>query len=145
MRTPVTRVDVGLLVFRLAGLFLLATFGVGKLLNLIAIFRSGQPLAHSGLAPLIHAAGFPAAGLLAVYVPLCECVAAGFVAIGFLTRLAGLALTLSMSGALYVSVRLVEDPLRAALYFLLFGSIALMGPGRLSVDAWLGARRKVTS
>ena len=144
MRAAITRFDVGLLVFRLAGLFLLLTFGVGKLLNLIGTIRSGAPLAQSGLAPLMRAAGFPAAGLLGVYVPLCESIAAGLVAVGLFTRASALALTLSMAGACYVSVRLVEDPLRAAVYFLLFGSIALMGPGRLSIDARRAKRVEVT-
>jgi uncharacterized membrane protein YphA (DoxX/SURF4 family) len=39
-----------------------------------------------------------------------------------------------MAGALYTSVRLDEDWLRAALYLIVFVALALIGPGKFSVD-----------
>jgi uncharacterized membrane protein YphA (DoxX/SURF4 family) len=39
-----------------------------------------------------------------------------------------------MAGALYASVRLDEDWLRAALYLIVFVALALIGPGKFSVD-----------
>jgi hypothetical protein len=38
-----------------------------------------------------------------------------------------------MAGALYVSVRLGEDWLRAALYLIIFISLTLTGPGEFSL------------
>jgi len=121
-------------VLRLGGLLLVSTFGWGKLVGEIRHIVAGENLNQAGLAPLIHSAGFPAAALLAMYVALCESVAASFVAFGFLTRISGLALTLSMSGAFYVSLRLGEEPLRAASYLVLFATLALVGPGSWSLD-----------
>ena len=37
-----------------------------------------------------------------------------------------------MAGALYTSVRLGEDWLRAALYLIIFGALSLSGPGKFS-------------
>jgi uncharacterized membrane protein YphA (DoxX/SURF4 family) len=39
-----------------------------------------------------------------------------------------------MAGALYTSVRLDEDWLRAALYLIVFVALALIGSGNFSVD-----------
>lgn len=134
------RRDLGLLVFRLSGLLLVSTFGWGKLVGEIRHIMAGENLNQAGLAPLIHSAGFPGAAVLAMYVALCESVAASFVALGFLTRISALALTLSMSGAFYVSLRLGEEPLRAAFYLLLFAALALAGAGTWSVDSRLHTR-----
>jgi len=42
-----------------------------------------------------------------------------------------------MIGALYTSVRLGEDWLRAALYFIIFLSLTLTGAGKFSIDQLL--------
>src|SRR5437899_2023735 len=44
---------------------------------------------------------------------------------------------LGMAGALYTSVRLDEDWLRAALYLIVFVTLTLTGPGKFSIDRWL--------
>jgi uncharacterized membrane protein YphA (DoxX/SURF4 family) len=46
-----------------------------------------------------------------------------------------------MAGALYTSVGLGEDWLRAALYLIIFAVLSLTGPGRFSLD-YLLKRKK---
>jgi putative oxidoreductase len=135
------RIDAGLLVLRGASLFLALTFGRQKLLGYIELIRAGQPLASSGLAPLIRAMGLPFPGFLAVCAVLNESVGALFVACGFLTRLAAGVGAVGMAVAFYVSLRLGEEPLRAALYLVIFGVLVLTGPGRYSIDYLLRWRK----
>jgi putative oxidoreductase len=130
-----TQIDVALLALRMgSGLFLVATFGWHKFLGYLLLIRTGHSLATSGLAPLIHKMGFPAPALLAIYAVLNESVGALFVACGLWTRVAAVSAAISMAGALYVSLRLGEEPLRAALYLTMFSALALTGPGKFSID-----------
>ena len=46
-----------------------------------------------------------------------------------------------MAGALYTSVRLGEDWLRAALYLIVFTVLVLTGPGKFSVDHLLQRKK----
>jgi uncharacterized membrane protein YphA (DoxX/SURF4 family) len=46
-----------------------------------------------------------------------------------------------MTGALYTSVRLGEDWLRAALYLIVFTVSVLTGPGKFSVDHLLQRKK----
>jgi uncharacterized membrane protein YphA (DoxX/SURF4 family) len=46
-----------------------------------------------------------------------------------------------MARALYTSVRLGEDWLRAALYLILFTTLVLTGPGKFSVDRLLQRKK----
>jgi hypothetical protein len=46
-----------------------------------------------------------------------------------------------MAGALYVSLRLGEDWLRAALYLIIFSTLALAGPGRFWIEQLIDRRR----
>ena len=48
---------------------------------------------------------------------------------------------LGMAGALYTSVQLREDWLRAALYMIIFVALIFTGPGKFSVDHLL--KRKI--
>lgn len=138
-----TRIDWGLLVLRGAGCFLVATFGWSKVRDLVAEIARGVPLNQAGLAPLIHGMGFPFAGLLAVYVTLCESLAAVLVASGLWTRAAAACLAVSMTGAFFYSARVGEEPLRALLYLTVFAALALTGPGKLSIDhRWITASSK---
>ena len=54
-----------------------------------------------------------------------------------LPRFAAASLALGMIGALYTSVRLGEDWLRAALYFIILLSLTLTGAGKFSIDRLL--------
>jgi len=138
------RIDAGLLVLRGAGLFLAITFGRQKLLGYIELVRTGQSLSSSGLAPLIRAMGLPAPGFLAICAVLNESIGALFIAGGFLTRLFSAVGALGMAVAFYVSLRLGEEPLRAALYVIIFAGLAVTGPGKYSVD-FLARRRRLTA
>jgi uncharacterized membrane protein YphA (DoxX/SURF4 family) len=46
-----------------------------------------------------------------------------------------------MAGALYSSVRLGEDWLRAALYLIVFIALSLTGAGKFSIDRLLHVRK----
>lgn len=95
---------------------------------------------HPPGSPLIAHVGFPLPIILALWITLNESIGAFFVGIGFLTRFATASLALGMVGALYNSVRLDEDWLRAALYFIIFVSLTFTGPGKFSIDRWLKLR-----
>jgi putative oxidoreductase len=135
-------IDVGLLVLRGAALLLALTFGVQKVLVYAALIHAGESLSTSGLAPLIRTMGFPFPACLAVCVVLNESLGALFMACGFLTRSAATLGVLGMSGALLTSLRLGEEPIRAALYLVAFLTLAVAGPGRFSVDHFLNSRLK---
>jgi putative oxidoreductase len=127
-------VDIGLLILRSSGLFLLVTCGWQKLFGLAQIIHAGASLSSAGLGPLIREAGFPAPALAAVYVTLSESILALLIALGLFTRLSAACAALSMAGAFYFSLRIGEEPLRAALYLLIFGALVLTGPGRFSIE-----------
>ncbi len=137
-----THVDGALLALRMgSGLFLVATFGWHKFLGYLLLIRAGDSLVTSGLALLIQKMGLPAPGLLAIYAVVNESVGALFVACGLWTRVAAFCAALSMAGALYISLRLGEEPLRAALYLTMFSTLALTGPGKFSIDYMVDRRR----
>lgn len=133
--------DLGLLILRCAGLLLAATFGVQKIGWYWTGLHAGKDLSHIGLATLIARMGFPVPVLLALWVTFNESIGAFLIGCGFLTRTFAASAALGMAGALYVSVRLEEDWLRAALYMIAFTAIAFTGPGKFSVDHLL-ARNK---
>ena len=136
------RTDIGLLLLRGAALFLALTFGRQKFLGYIELIRSGASLSTSGLAPLIRAMSLPAPALLSVCAVLNESLGALCIAAGVLTRPAALVGAFGMAVAMYVSLRLGEEPLRAALYLIAFLTLAISGPGRFSIDHWMQARVK---
>jgi uncharacterized membrane protein YphA (DoxX/SURF4 family) len=133
-----TSENIGLLILRSSGLFLLLTFGWQKLFGLAQIIHAGASLSSAGLGPLIRDVGFPAPALAAVYVTLSE----SMIALGLFTRLSAACAALSMAGAFYFSLRVGEEPLRAALYLLIFGVLALTDPGKFSIDHLLKSRVK---
>src|SRR5262249_25610697 len=134
-------IDIGLLVLRSAGLLLAFTFGIQKIGWYVTAFHSGKSLSSIGLAPLIAHVGFPLPVILALWITLNESIGAFFVGIGFLTRFAAASLALGMVGALYTSVRLGEDWLRAALYLIIFFSLSITGPARFSLDRLLNKQK----
>ena len=138
------RIDAALLLLRGAAVFLFLTFGLQKLGWYVHALERGQPLASTGLAPLIGKMGFPAPAFLAAIVTINETLGALLVAAGYLTRTASVSLALGMIGAFSVSLRLGEDPLRAFLYALIFVVLALAGPGHWSIDRVLRTRRRTS-
>jgi len=135
------QMDICLAVLRGAGLLLALTFGRQKVIAYLDLIRTGQPLASSGLAPLIRAMGLPFPGFLAICAVLNESVGALLIACGIFTRFFAAVGALGMSVAFYVSLRLGEEPLRAWLYLTIFASLAVVGPGRYSIDYVLRKRR----
>jgi uncharacterized membrane protein YphA (DoxX/SURF4 family) len=126
--------DLGFLILRGAGFLLAATFGVQKIGWYWTAFHAGKSLSAIGLAPLIARMGFPIPVVLALWITFNESIGAFLIGCGFLTRILAASAALGMAGALYTSVRLEEDWLRAALYLIVFVALALMGPGKFSVD-----------
>ena len=134
--------NIGLLFSRVAGFLLAFTFGIQKIGWYVTAFHAGKPLPSIGLAPLIAKVGFPFPVILALWITLNESIGAFFIGIGFLTRFAAASLALGMIGALYTSVQLQEDWLRAALYLIIFTAVIFTGPGKFSVDRWLQSRKQ---
>ena len=135
--------DLGLLAVRTAGFLLLFTFGIQKIGWYISAFHAGKPLSSIGLAPLIAHVGFPFPVILALWITLNESIGSLLVGCGLFTRIAAASATLGMIGALYTSVHLGEDWLRAALYLIIFTGLAIAGPGKFSIDHLL-QRRKIS-
>jgi uncharacterized membrane protein YphA (DoxX/SURF4 family) len=133
--------DWGLLALRSAGFLLAFTFGLQKIGWYISAFHSGKPFSSIGLAPLIAQVGFPAPVILALWITFNESIGALFLGCGLFTRVLAASAALGMAGALYTSVRLGEDWLRAALYLIVFIGLSLTGPGKLSVDRILQIRK----
>ena len=126
--------DLGLLVLRGAGFLLALTFGVQKIGWYWSALHAGKTFPSIGLAPLIAKMGFPVPVALALWITFNESIGAFLIGCGFLTRLFSASLALGMIGALYVSVRLDEDWLRAALYLVIFTTLILIGSGEFSLD-----------
>jgi len=129
--------DFGLLILRGAGLLLALTFGVQKIGWYWSAVHAGKSFSSIGLAPLIAKMSFPIPVALAIWITFNESIGAFLIGCGFLTRLLAASLTLGMAGALYTSVRLGEDWLRAALYLIIFTTLVLTGPDEFSLDRLL--------
>jgi uncharacterized membrane protein YphA (DoxX/SURF4 family) len=133
--------DLGLLALRGAGFLLAFTFGIQKIGWYIAAFHSSAPFGSVGLAPLIAKMGFPAAVILALWVTFNESIGAFLIGCGLFTRVLAISSALGMAGALYTSVQLGEDWLRAALYLIVFIALSLTGAGKFSIDRQLQTRK----
>lgn len=133
--------DLGLAALRGAGFLLAFTFGAQKVGWYIAAFHSDKPFSSVGLASLIAHMGFPAPVVLALWITFNESVGAFLIGCGLFTRILAISASLGMIGALYTSVRLGEDWLRAALYLIVFAGLSLTGPGRFSIDRCLQVRK----
>jgi uncharacterized membrane protein YphA (DoxX/SURF4 family) len=134
--------DLGLLALRSAGFLLAFTFGIQKIGWYVMAFHSDKPFSSIGLAPLIAKIGFPIPVILALWITFNESIGALLIGCGLVTRAFAISAALGMAGALYTSVRLDEDWLRAALYLIVFVTLSLTGPGSFSIDQWLRIRSK---
>jgi uncharacterized membrane protein YphA (DoxX/SURF4 family) len=129
--------DLGLLVLRGSGFLLALTFGVQKIGWYWSGLHAGKSFLSIGLAPLIAKIGFPIPVALAIWITFNESIGAFLIGCGFLTRILAASLALGMVGALYTSIQLREDWLRAALYLIIFTTLIFTGPGELSLDCLL--------
>jgi uncharacterized membrane protein YphA (DoxX/SURF4 family) len=129
--------DLGLLLLRGSGFLLALTFGVQKIGWYWSSLHAGKSFSSIGLAPLIAKIGFPIPVALAIWITFNESIGAFLIGCGFLTRILAASLALGMAGALYTSIQLREDWLRAALYLIIFTGLVFTGPGELSLDCLL--------
>jgi len=83
---------------------------------------------------LIAHVGFPVPVILALWITFNESIASVLIGCGLFTRVLAISSGLGMVGALYTSVRLGEDWLRAALYLIAFLALSLTGAGKFSID-----------
>ncbi len=143
--------DLGLLILRLAGLYLAVAHGWSKLEAL----STGQ---GAGFIAAVAAMGFPSPTLFAWAAALSEVVGGILVTLGLGTRVAaGLAASTMVIAAFgrhhahghllnALGVAPVSDEVRkgwgnpelALIYLLVFVAIALLGPGGLALDARFG-------
>ena len=153
MPTGDRRRDLGLLVLRLSGLGLAFAHGLGKLTGL----AGGEQRFVEGVARL----GFPAAPAFAWAAALTEVVGGLLVAVGLATRVSASLAAFVVAVAGFLRHRALQQlaaatgltaiapevlerwgrPELALVYLLCFLAIALLGPGRFSLDHWLRARR----
>ena len=136
-------VDLGLLVLRLgSGTSLALLFGFRKAVGLVLFLSKGGSLGSWGLTELVRGLGFPLPALVALVATLNESVVPLLVAAGIATRSLAALVAIDMGIAFYLSlVPLHEEPLRAALYLVMFAGIAIAGPGSHRVRFPGGAPR----
>lgn len=134
-----TAVDVGLLVMRLGVGLLMMGHGVPKLQKGPAMWEGlgGAAMGHFGItfAPTLW-------GFLAAF---SEGVGAALLVVGLATRPAAAMLVGTMAMAFahhYLSGDGWSAWNQSAKLVFVFGGLALTGPGRLSLDAWISRRRR---
>lgn len=134
------KIDISLLLLRGAGLVLLFTFGLQKFERSLLYIESGRPWGAAPLVGLVRKVGFPFPQILTAFAILCESVFPFLVALGICSRTFSIFIILSMIGALYTSIR-ISDPVladgSAIQYCIIFGAIAIMGPGKYSLGRYL--------
>ena len=148
------RTDFALLLLRLSGVGLALAHGLGKLVAL----SSGSDGFVQGVARL----GFPFPVAFAWAAALVEVVGGLLIAVGLATRVAavfGAAVVAvaaflrhqalaQLGGALGVAsvtpgeIEAWGSPEKALLYLVVFVAVALLGPGRWSLDHWRTKRRR---
>jgi uncharacterized membrane protein YphA (DoxX/SURF4 family) len=141
---PVTRMSgpdslhAGLLILRLgAGLSLLMLFGAEKVRDALLYWATG----HWSFIDFNRRMGVPAPVLAAYLQTVNESLAALLVSIGLFTRYAAVSVAAGFVAAVYYSRRAGEGAwIIAALYAVMFATLAFTRGGRWSMDQWLQCR-----
>ena len=151
--TPDRRSDLALFALRLAGFGLIFAHGIGKLTGLLG----GSDRFVQGVAKL----GFPAPLGFAWAAALVETLGGLLIVLGLATRVAALLGAVVMAVAAFLRHQAVGQlavhaglaatppavveswgsPEKALIYLLVFVALALLGPGRWSLDHLLARRR----
>jgi uncharacterized membrane protein YphA (DoxX/SURF4 family) len=76
-----------------------------------------------------------------VWITFNESIGALLIGCGLFTRIAAVSAALGMAGALYTSLRLGKDWLRAVLYLIVLVALSLTGAGKFSIDRALQTRK----
>jgi uncharacterized membrane protein YphA (DoxX/SURF4 family) len=131
-------IDAGLLFLRIAaGLSLLLLFGLTKLRDASSYLHTGQ----WQFVDFNRRVGLPAPVLVAFLQTSNESIGAVFLAAGFVARYAAGTLALGFGVAAWCSLKMGEQAwLIAAFYCVMFTTLLLTGPGKLSADHLLQSR-----
>jgi uncharacterized membrane protein YphA (DoxX/SURF4 family) len=121
-----------------AGVSLFLLFGLAKV-------KAANSYFHTGTWEFVdfnRKVGLPAPAVVAVLQTLNESAGALLAVAGFQTRYAAGSVALGFLAATYLSIRMGEDAwLIAMFYTVMFMTLTLSGPGKLSIDYLLKSRR----
>jgi putative oxidoreductase len=135
--------DLGLLVARLGFGGLMFTHGLDKITGWDMLTDGVTDVANHNYE-FMSVLGMPA-NISLVLAIAAEAGAAAMVGLGLMTRFAALAVVFTMGVAAYLHLVEFGDPLSKAEPALIYGigflTLALTGPGRLSLDTKLAGRR----
>jgi uncharacterized membrane protein YphA (DoxX/SURF4 family) len=108
--------------------------GWHKLAGWIAYLRHGTPWKLAEEVAQMH---FPSPLASAVAATLVQFICAPFIVLGLFTRLNAVLLAGALGGAILQNLISGRDPQLAVLYTIVAATLALMGGGKLSLDAKL--------
>jgi len=128
-------VGCGLLLLRVVtGLMIFYVHGWHKLLGGIAYFKNGAPWELRDAVAGMHA---PAPTFSALAATAVQFVCSLLLVVGLLTRIDAVLLAGALAGAVAQNLMAKRSPQLATLYLLNVVTLAIMGPGQLSLDAKL--------
>ena len=121
----------------IAGSMLFVVHGVHKLEGGIAYLQDGTPWKLAEEVAGMHAP-MPVASAFAA--TLIQFICSALLVIGLFTRINAILLVAALCGAILQNLLAERDPQLAILYTLIMLALAILGGGRISLDAWLVSR-----
>lgn len=136
------RIDLGLLLLRVGfGTVLAALHGASRLASAFGHHFGNEPWSF---VSYVERMGFPFPGAFAAASALSESVAVALVIAGMFTRTASLLIAGNFTVAT-ISEAAQGDPYELPALYLFWAAVLMMtGPGRYSLETWLGQRRHTT-